>query len=208
MYLRKPQIKALDAIESAYIKGHHRLLFTMPTGTGKTTVFTLIKKRLKIDSTVLVLAHTDTLVNQAYDRWHSIFPKDVIGIEQGARKTDKDVKYSAIFATRQTLTKGRLKQFILDHKIDIIVIDEAHLVQTSQYLELLNAFNCLPLSNTEHPLLIGCSATPWRLDKKSLQDIFPHHVYDYPIIDAMRDKLWCEINAWRLKTETDLTKCW
>ena len=61
--LRPYQLEALDAIAEAEARGVRSQLVALPTGTGKTIVFSeLIRRR---PGRALVLAHRDELISQA-----------------------------------------------------------------------------------------------------------------------------------------------
>ena len=64
--LRPYQNEALEAIENYENKGIHRQLISLPTGTGKTILFSTAAKRR--NGRTLILAHRDELIQQAVDK--------------------------------------------------------------------------------------------------------------------------------------------
>ena len=59
---REYQLEALEAVDLHRSKGINRQLISLPTGTGKTVVFSLIAKQ--INTKTLVLAHSEELINK------------------------------------------------------------------------------------------------------------------------------------------------
>src|SRR5690625_3704780 len=69
MKLRDYQQAAREAIQNEWIKGIKKTLLVLPTGTGKTIVFSkVIEDRVKQGERVLVLAHRGELLDQAADK--------------------------------------------------------------------------------------------------------------------------------------------
>ena len=69
MELRPYQAKAKDAILAEWDKGVRRTLLVLPTGTGKTIVFSkVIEDQVREGQRVLVLAHRSELLDQAADK--------------------------------------------------------------------------------------------------------------------------------------------
>ena len=82
--LRPYQEDALRTIAERVRAGARRLLLSMPTGSGKTIVFSHLSERLGLgpQDRVLILAHRDELVQQAVDKYRSVDPRSLIGIEK------------------------------------------------------------------------------------------------------------------------------
>ena len=69
MELRPYQAAARDAILSEWAQGRQRTLLVLPTGCGKTIVFSaLIEECVRAGERVLVLAHRGELLSQAADK--------------------------------------------------------------------------------------------------------------------------------------------
>ncbi len=68
--LRPYQRDCIEAIETADNTGTHRQLVALPTGTGKTIVFTTVAK--KRDGRTLILAHRDELIQPNYPLQKSV----------------------------------------------------------------------------------------------------------------------------------------
>lgn len=83
-------------------------------------------------------------------------------------------------ASIQSIMSGdRLSKFD-PARYKLILVDEAHHIVSSQYLELLEYFrlrNAADWSSTSAPALVGVSATFSRFDGKALGAVIDHIVY-------------------------------
>src|SRR5690349_16443360 len=98
--LRGYQREAIDAA-LAKLDEHTRTAVVLPTGMGKTVVFShLIAQTVATGKRVLVLVHRDELAEQAKDKLASVAPDAKVGICKAERnEIDGDV----IVASIQTL---------------------------------------------------------------------------------------------------------
>src|SRR3954471_21065707 len=86
---RPYQQEALEEIEAAYGRGVKSALLVLPTGTGKTNVFSwLIQRRHQAGDrrTTLVIAHREELLTQAQSRIRQIAPELRVDLERAERK--------------------------------------------------------------------------------------------------------------------------
>ena len=71
MELRPYQEQARQAIEKEWASGVKNTLLVLPTGCGKTVVFSkVIEDQVKEGKRVLVMAHRGELLDQAADKLH------------------------------------------------------------------------------------------------------------------------------------------
>lgn len=90
-----------------------------PTGSGKTTIGLYLIYKLKLKA--LWIAHTNELLNQAYNRAKSMFLNgDFAFIREGKFEVGKDIS----FATIQTLSKIDKSEY--ENEFDLVIVDEAH----------------------------------------------------------------------------------
>lgn len=69
MDLRPYQQEAKEAVQAEWAAGHMKTLLVLPTGTGKTIVFSkLIEDCVRDGERTLVLAHRGELLDQAADK--------------------------------------------------------------------------------------------------------------------------------------------
>src|SRR6478609_4459122 len=115
------QQKSIDEILD-HFQTKQKLLFQLPTGGGKTALFSFIAKKFK-EGKVLIVAHRDELINQTATTLRTI---GVTVETVVASKKKLHHNSHAYVAMIQTL-KNRLKSddsFLKD--VGLIIIDEAH----------------------------------------------------------------------------------
>ena len=152
---RKYQEDALKCLRQKIKQGKKRLLLVLPTGSGKTVIFSKItKKCFDNDKKVLILVHKKELVQQASDKLKSF------EVEHGIIQSGKPWKQCAIqVASVQTLVL-RLN-FMSHYKPDVIIVDEAHHVAPN------NTWSKV-LGKYPDAVTLGVTATPERLDGNNL----------------------------------------
>lgn len=193
--LRDYQEAALSAIREAASRGVRRQLLTMPTGCGKTVVFSaLIRQRRPRRS--LVIAHRDELIQQAHEKLRMAMP----GVPIGVVKAERDEwSYPVVVASMQTLARpnrlARLSGF------DTIVVDEAHHAQARTYVDALEYFGCATDSG---PLLLGVTATPDGAGKRGLSSVFDEVVYQVNMLDMIAQGYLADLRALRIQIEADI----
>ncbi len=88
MTLRPYQAEARDAILQEWEQGRKRTLLVLPTGCGKTVVFSKVAEdRVNRGGRVLVMAHRGELLDQAADKI-----RQVTGIECAYEKATKEAQ--------------------------------------------------------------------------------------------------------------------
>ena len=118
--LRPYQHECLDAIGAAWARGRNRQLVVLPTGVGKTIIFSALAKAM--DVRTLITAHRDELIQQAAEKVRWVWEDADVGIVKGAQN---QLSHQVVIASVQTLSReGRLKQLATD--FELIITDEAH----------------------------------------------------------------------------------
>jgi superfamily II DNA or RNA helicase len=160
--LRPYQEAAVQAIQDAEREGISRPLVALPTGTGKTLIFSSLIARRPGRS--LVLAHRDELIQQARDKL-LVSPDFQLGIVKAAAN---EVTAPVVVASIQTLSRpSRLEQ--LAGGFNTIVVDEAHHAVADSYQRILEHLGCFEAGG---PLTLGCTATPQRGDGVGLGQVW------------------------------------
>ena len=157
MELRPYQVQAVSNLRVAFRQGHHAALLVMPTGAGKTVVFTEIaRSATKLGNSVFILVHRRELVNQASDKLTKA------GVKHGIIAAGfKPSKHRVQVASVQTLAKRLLT---VPAEPDLIIIDEAHHAVAGSWDKILAKF---PSAR-----VVGVTATPSRLDGRGLGSHF------------------------------------
>lgn len=163
MYVLRPyQELAIKLIRQAISEGHRRILLVIPTGGGKTvTAAELIDKTVAKGNRVVFLAHRQELIDQCSEKLEDYGVPH--GIIQGkGKKSDKKRDRSLPVQVASIATLIRREHW----PARLIVIDEAHRATAKTYMKICERYE------GENPVIIGLSATPYRMDGRPLGDLF------------------------------------
>lgn len=207
---RDYQLEALESVLNDWQEAD-RLLGVAATGAGKTNIlWGTIDRFLQANQNarVLVVAHRAELINQPEKRAREFFPHLVkkIGVVMG----DRDEPHrQIIIGTIQTVGgRGttaqkpgkRLNGILRYGPIDLLIIDEAHHAEASQYY---NTFLALQAVNPAVKVL-GVTATPERGDKKLLTRIFQKETFNIGIRRLVDEGYLCKPVFKAVQTRIDL----
>lgn len=142
-------------------------LCALPTGTGKSVVIALFIEsvlRQYAGQRMMVLTHVKELIAQNYEKFKTLWPQAPAGI-YSAGLNKKEHNFPITFAGIASVAK----KAHLFGRVDLVLIDEAHLVSPSE-ATMYNVF--LAALKLVNPCLrvIGFTATPWRLGHGKLTD--------------------------------------
>jgi superfamily II DNA or RNA helicase len=129
---------------------NHHLLYQLPTGGGKTVIFSEIVRRYlsQHDKKVVVLTHRIELCKQTSKMLKGFGVKNKI-INSKIKELPDQYDYSCFVAMVETL-KNRLNDELLEiENVGLVIIDEAH----------YNSFRKL-LSSFKNAFILGVTATP------------------------------------------------
>src|SRR5687768_10542013 len=145
--LRDYQSATIEAIHTRWDAGDRRTAAVLPTGAGKTFVFShLVTRWLERNpgKRVLILAHTEELVMQAYQDLRGVAPELNIGIVKAARN---QVTADVIIACVPTLRSVKRRKQI--RKVGKVVVDECHHATAPTYRAILAHFGAAePMAGT------------------------------------------------------------
>lgn len=176
--LRPYQADTITALGAAWNQGHNRAAAVLPTGSGKTVIFSHLAKRAHEQRRrTLVLAHREELLHQAADKLRAVAPGIPVGIVKAARNEHQDA--AVIVASVQTLARPKRREQITD--IGLLIVDEAHHAAASTYRQTMTHFGAwrgLPTA--------GLTATMVR-QSGGLAEVWPHIVYRRDILEMIGD---------------------
>ncbi|MFF3684942.1 DUF3427 domain-containing protein [Streptomyces sp. NPDC002187] len=159
------------------VHDRHRNLLVAATGTGKTVMAALDFKRLRQqygrDLRLLFVAHRQEILRQSLRTYQDVLVDANFGEELHSSIVPEE--WAHVFASVQSLNARALEPFAPGH-FDVVVIDEFHHGVSPTYRKIIDHF--APLE------LLGLTATPERMDGRSIQDEF----FDGRIAAEMR--LW------------------
>lgn len=138
---------------------HRRVIAVAPTGSGKTVIAAGVLREM-IGKRVLWLAHRVELLRQARRHLEEAgIPPEWIRVLSGTEKSGSEDALITIASIGMVGAEDA-------PRADLIVIDEAHRSLAASYVEILDA--------QPDALVLGLTATPWRLDGQGLGDVFRH----------------------------------
>jgi len=197
MELRPYQNEAVQAIKNEWNLGHQKTLLVLPTGTGKTIVFSkVVEEETKDGSKALILAHRGELLDQASDKLKVTCGLD--SVLEKAESTSVGSPHKVIVASVQTLSQEkRLTNFNKDY-FKTIVVDEAHHSTSDSYQRILQHFGSANV--------LGVTATPDRADQRSLGKYYDSKAYEYSLHQAIKEGYLCPVKAQMIPLELDINK--
>lgn len=196
MQLRPYQGEAKEAIFREWEARHKRTLLVLPTGTGKTIVFSkVIEECVRQGQKVLVLAHRGELLDQAADKLEQA--TGLITAREKAEETSIGTWVNVVVGSVQSMMQEkRLSRFKPDH-FGTIIVDEAHHALSASYQLVLNHF--------EDANVLGVTATPDRGDMRNLGSYFESLAYEYTLPKAIKEGYLSPIKALTLPVKLDLS---
>jgi len=196
MELRPYQQNAKESIFDEWGKGHQRTLLVLPTGCGKTIVFSkVVEDCVRNGERVLILAHRGELLDQAADK---LSQSTGLGCAtEKAEKTCIGSWFRVVVGSVQTLMREkRLSQFPPDF-FGSIIVDEAHHCISDSYQRVLQHFGGAKV--------LGVTATPDRGDMKNLGSYFESLAYEYTLPKAIKEGYLSPIKALTIPLKLDLS---
>lgn len=198
--LREHQIEAKGKIFDAWDK-YDSVMLQMPTGTGKTYLFTSIindllaaYKKAHHDIHILVVAHRMELLDQISATLSRFGIAH--GIIQGSRKQLlwKRVQVASIMSL---LTEKNYYN-TLRQKSDYIIVDEAHHSLADTYIKLFELF--------PDAKKLGVTATPWRLNHESFLKLYQALIVSPQISWFINNNLLADFDYVSIKPDSDIQR--
>jgi len=170
MQLRGYQQQAIDDLRNAYRAGCRAPLLCLPTGGGKTIIFSAIANSAAArGNQVLILVHRRELLHQASRKLTNIGLDHGL-IAAGIPATDHPVRIASV----QTLAR-RLSR--MDWQPSLIIIDEAHHASAGSWAAILDKW--------PDAFRLGVTATPCRLSGAGLGTAFDQLVLGPSVSDLI-----------------------
>jgi len=173
--LRPYQQQAKEDIFSAWDECNG-VMFQMPTGTGKTRLFSSIISDIKTwsvrnneDVKILIIAHRIELIDQISENLDRY--KVSHGIIAGGKQ--RNLRYPVQVASVQTITHRNNLDVAADLNANFIIVDEAHHCVANSYKKLWEMY--------PDAKKLGVTATPWRMNNGGFTNLFDKIIVSQPI---------------------------
>lgn len=199
---------AIHRVIKAILSGQQRLLLTLATGTGKTTVAFQICQilwNLRWNITnehrkprILFLADRNILVDDPILKDFSAFPEDIIHKIQGEPVKSREIYFAIYQAIAEDKNNPGLYQQYSPGFFDFIVIDECHrgsARDSSNWREILEYFS--------PAYQLGLTATPLRDDNIDTYQYFGNPLYIYSLAQGIEDGFLAPYRVYRVITSYD-----
>ena len=182
------------------VRGLYRNLVVAATGTGKTVIAALDYKRfckqnIGKGNRLLFIAHREEILKQSRDTFAGVLKDANFGeLFVGNYKPES---LDHLFISVQTLNSQALHTKLPADYYDYIVIDETHHAAAHSYGKALEHF--------QPKVLLGLTATPERMDGKSILDYFGGRIAaEIRLPEAIDRKLLCPFQYFGVSDTVDL----
>lgn len=183
------------------VRGLNRNLVVAATGTGKTVISAFDYRRFCKNNPgqrnrLLFVAHREEILRQSRDTFQGVLKDPNFG--ELFVGSFKPASLDHLFISVQTLNSQALYDSLPADYYDYIIVDEFHHAAAPTYQKLLNHFN--------PQILLGLTATPERMDGKSILDYFGGRcAAEIRLPEAIDRKLLCPFQYFGVADTVDLT---
>ncbi|PCH33701.1 nucleoside triphosphate hydrolase protein [Wolfiporia cocos MD-104 SS10] len=219
LVLRPYQISCVEACLDALESGTSRIGVSLPTGSGKTTVFMTLLSRIQPPAATpkakrsLVIVNSIELARQAAASATRLCPGWRVEIEQGAKHHASGTADVTIATYQTLLQSNRLAKFKAKG-MKAIIVDEAHHAAAPSYRHILSHFHAdikSPEKDFVPPVLLhnvpilGFSATFGRHDGLALGSVFEQIVYHRDFLEMISDQWLCHVRFTSVRADIDMS---
>lgn len=204
--LRPYQKEAIDSTFRYFADNDGNPLIVLPTGTGKSVVIAEFCRQTLTDwpdTKILVVTHVRELIKQNHDELKTLWPEAPAGINSAGLKK-RDYEPSIVFCGIQSVHK-KASRFV---KVDLVLIDEVHLVPRKTNTMYQRFLSNLKIMNP-HMRVIGLTATPYRLDSGLLhtgkEALFDAVSYEAELKDMVDQGYLTRLMSKQPKTRLDVS---
>ena len=200
--LRDYQQQAKEQIFSQWDSADN-ILYQMPTGTGKTRLFTSIIRDINVWGLrkgryqhILIIAHRGELIEQidhSLDKYHVAH-----GIIAGTFKDKRDLSLPVQVASIQTITHASNEHIARHLEVDFIIIDEAHHAVANSYTKLWKLY--------PDAKKLGVTATPWRMNNGGFRSHFDSFIPSMSIKQFMAEGWLAPYQYYSIPTSSAIIK--
>lgn len=195
------QQEILDRLEAERtVRGYTRNLVIVATGTGKTVISALDFKRFRKQNSgkpcrLLFVAHREEILKQSLYTFRAVLKDANFGeLFVGSYKPES---VDNLFLSIQTFNSQGFTDKTTPDFYDYIVVDEFHHAAAPSYKKLLEYY--------QPKVLLGLTATPERMDGKSILPYFNNRIAaEIRLPEAIDRKLLCPFQYFGVTDNIDL----
>lgn len=189
--LRKQQFLCFQKLRDFLEKGETEGYFKLPTGYGKTVLFTEFVEAIGLKP--LIVVPKLGLAEQTEEKFETFAPNLDIGLINGKLKEyGKKVTIITYDSFVSEIKKGKLNP----KDYDCLILDEAHRCLTPPRIETVKKF--------DHAIQVGFTATPKFNENKKVSNLLKTEIHSISLNKAIRDGDLCSVKCMLAKTKVDL----
>ena len=203
--LRKYQRESIDSLYSYWGNMGGHPIIVLPTGTGKSIVLAqFIKEALQWKGTrIVVLTHVKELIEQDLAETLALWPECPAGVYSAGLKR-RDINAQVLFAGIQSIYKRAYEL----QWVDLVIIDEAHLIPNNSDTMYRKFLNNLKEINPKVKY-IGLTATPFRMNSGLLHEgknaLFDDICYESPLKEMIDEGFLSPLKSKSMATKLDIS---
>lgn len=191
--LREQQLTVFEDLRNFVEAGGKEGYVKLPTGVGKTVLFTEFVEALDLKS--LIVVPTKLLISQTGQKLEQFAPDlDVGRVYSGAKEHGRQVTVITYNSLVGQIKNGKLKP----DDFDCVILDEVHVALSDIRQESIKQFT--------QALKIGFTATPEYSGDKKVSDLLPNAIHSMEIREAVEEGLLVSFSSILAKTQVDLSK--
>lgn len=195
------QQEILDKLEAERtVRGYYRNLVVAATGTGKTVISAFDYKRFRKENSprpcrLLFVAHREEILRQSLYCFRGVLKDPNFGEMFVGNHKPKGLE--CLFISIQTFNSQDFTTRTDSDYYDFIIVDEFHHAAAPTYQELLSYY--------EPKVLLGLTATPERMDGRSVLEYFNNRIAaEIRLPEAIDRKLLCPFMYFGVTDNVDL----
>ncbi len=190
--LRGRQINVFEDLRQFMEDGDKRGYVKLPTGVGKTVLFTEFVEALNLKT--LIVVPRKLLVKQTADKMKEFAPDLEYGrVFSAAQEYGRQVTIITYDSLLSRLESGDINP----DDYDAVMLDEAHKVLGNQRKNVLEKF--------DKQLIVGFTATPDFSERKKLSNVLPKEIHAMTVREAVEENMLCSVSSIVVRTEADLS---
>lgn len=190
--LRHRQVKVFSDLRNYLEEGGTEGYIKLPTGTGKTVIFSEFIEATKLKT--LIVVPSTILIGQTEEKLQTFAQ----GLDIG--KIYKDAKehgHQVTIITYNSFVAGVENGTIKPEDFEMLILDEAHRALSEKRTEAVRKF--------QQHIKIGFSATPRFSDDKQLSDLLNTEIHGMSIKEAVNEGMLSPFSIIIANTETDIS---
>ncbi len=187
----KRQLDVFEDIRDSLERGEKEGYIKLPTGVGKTVLFSRVVESLGLKT--LIVVPSKILVGQTGEKLEEFTDVEFGKYFQG----EKNLSENVTVTTYLSLIKGVKNGSINPDEYHALVLDEVHKALGEETSKVIKQFKGVKL---------GFTATPKYSEDKHVSDLLEHEIHSMGIVEAAKEGLISRFKSYIAYTDTDLSK--